>query len=67
MKHRGISFWVTEMEFPGSWEWAVCNGRTVSVGVCSTREEAILQANSSTLSSIGRRIVESRWQTQARK
>ena len=44
MKHRGISFWVTETVFPDGWKWTVGNGRTISVGFCSTREEAILQA-----------------------
>jgi hypothetical protein len=44
MTHRGISFWVTELEFPGGWKWAVGNGKTISVGVCPTRAAAIEQA-----------------------
>jgi hypothetical protein len=44
MKHRGISFYVTEMNFAGGWRWTVDNGRTVSVGVCASRVEAIRQA-----------------------
>jgi hypothetical protein len=44
MKHRGISFSVTEMEFPGGWKWAIGKGRTISVGVCATRTAAIRQA-----------------------
>ncbi|MBV9560244.1 MAG: hypothetical protein JOY90_07255 [Bradyrhizobium sp.] len=44
MKHRGISFYVTELSFAGGWRWTVDNGRTVSVGVCASRAEAIRQA-----------------------
>jgi hypothetical protein len=44
MKHRGISFYVTEMSFDGGWRWTVDNGRTVSVGVSISRTEAIRQA-----------------------
>jgi hypothetical protein len=44
MKHRGVSFWVTEMEFPGSWKWAVENGKTISVGVCTSKAAAVRQA-----------------------
>ena len=45
MRHRGISFYVTEMSFQGGgWRWTVDNGRTVSVGVSTSRIEAIRQA-----------------------
>jgi hypothetical protein len=44
MIHRGVSFSVTEMEFPGGWKWAVGKGRTISVGVCATRAAAVEQA-----------------------
>jgi hypothetical protein len=44
MEHRGISFSVTEFEFPGGWKWAVGKGKTISVGVCATRAAAIRQA-----------------------
>jgi hypothetical protein len=44
MTHRGISFSVSEMEFPGSWKWAVGQGKTISVGVCATRAAAVRQA-----------------------
>jgi hypothetical protein len=44
VEHRNISFSVVEMSFPRSWKWTVGNGKTVSVGVCSTRPDAIRQA-----------------------
>jgi hypothetical protein len=44
VKHRGISYWVVEMSFPGGWKWTVGKDRTVTVGVCATRTDAIRQA-----------------------
>jgi len=44
VEHRGIRFSVAEMSFPHSWKWTVGKGRTVSVGVCATRLDAIRQA-----------------------
>ncbi|MGA7804342.1 hypothetical protein [Bradyrhizobium sp.] len=44
MKHRGISYWVVEMSFPCGWKWTVGKDRTVTVGVCATRMDAIRQA-----------------------
>jgi hypothetical protein len=44
VKHRGINFSVVEMNFPHSWKWTVGKGKTVSVGVCATRRDAIRQA-----------------------
>lgn len=44
MEHRGIAFSVVEMSFPLGWKWTVGKGRTVSVGVCATRLDAIRQA-----------------------
>jgi hypothetical protein len=44
VEHRGISFSVVEMSFPHSWKWTVGKGKTVSVGVCATRLDAIRQA-----------------------
>lgn len=44
MEHRGINFTVVEMGFPHGWKWAVGRGKTVSVGVCATRLDAIRQA-----------------------
>jgi hypothetical protein len=44
MKHRGISYSVIEMIFPRSWKWTVGKHRTISVGVCTTRVDAIRQA-----------------------
>jgi hypothetical protein len=44
VEHRGIAFSVVEMSFPGGWKWTVGKGRTVSVGVCATRRDAIRQA-----------------------
>jgi hypothetical protein len=44
VEHRGISFSVVEMSFPHSWKWTVGKDRTVSVGVCVTRLDAIRQA-----------------------
>jgi hypothetical protein len=44
VEHRGISFSVVEMSFPHSWKWTVGKGKTVSVGVCASRLDAIRQA-----------------------
>ena len=44
MEHRGIPFSVVEMAFPRSWKWTVGKSRTVTVGVCASRLEAIRQA-----------------------
>jgi hypothetical protein len=44
VEHRGIAFSVAEMSFPRSWQWTVGKGRTVTVGVCASRREAIRQA-----------------------
>jgi hypothetical protein len=44
VEHRGINFSVVEMSFPHSWKWTVGKGKTVSVGVCATRLDAIRQA-----------------------
>jgi hypothetical protein len=44
VEHRGISFSVVEMSFPRSWKWTVGKCKTVSVGVCATRQDAIRQA-----------------------
>jgi hypothetical protein len=44
VKHRGIAFSVVEMSFPSGWRWTVGKGRTVTVGVCATRLDAIRQA-----------------------
>ena len=44
MEHRGISFSVVEMSFASGWKWTVGRGRTISVGVCATRVDAIRQA-----------------------
>jgi hypothetical protein len=44
VEHRGISFSVVEMSFPRGWKWTVGKGKTVSVGVCATRLDAIRQA-----------------------
>lgn len=44
MEHRGVSFSIVEMSYPSSWKWTVGRGRTVSVGVCATRLDAIRQA-----------------------
>jgi hypothetical protein len=44
VEHRGISFSVVEMSFPRSWKWTVGKGKTVTVGVCTTRLDAIRQA-----------------------
>ena len=44
MEHRGINFSVVEMSFPHGWKWTVGKGKTVSVGVCATRLDAIRQA-----------------------
>jgi hypothetical protein len=44
VEHRDISFSVVEMSFPRSWKWTVGKGKTVSVGVCATRLDAIRQA-----------------------
>ena len=44
MEHRGIAFSVAEIAFARGWRWTVGKGRTVSVGVCATRRDAIRQA-----------------------
>ncbi|MBW7965178.1 MULTISPECIES: hypothetical protein [unclassified Bradyrhizobium] len=44
MEHRGVSFSIVEMSYPYGWKWTVGKGRTVSVGVCATRLDAIRQA-----------------------
>jgi hypothetical protein len=44
VEHRGISFSVVEMSFPRSWKWTVGKGGTVTVGVCTSRQAAIRQA-----------------------
>jgi hypothetical protein len=44
VEHRGISFSVVEMSFPRGWKWTVGKGKTVTVGVCATRLDAIRQA-----------------------
>ena len=44
MEHRGIAFSVVEMSFPRDWKWTVGKGRTVTVGVCATKQDAIRQA-----------------------
>ena len=44
VEHRCISFSVVEMSFPRGWKWTVGKGKTVTVGVCATRLDAIRQA-----------------------
>jgi hypothetical protein len=44
VEHRGISFSVVEMSFPRGWKWTVEKAKTVTVGVCATRLDAIRQA-----------------------
>jgi hypothetical protein len=44
VEHRGIRFSVVEMSFPRSWKWTVGKSRTITVGVCATRLDAIRQA-----------------------
>lgn len=44
MEHRGVSFSIVQMSYPAGWKWTVGKGRTVSVGVCATRLDAIRQA-----------------------
>jgi hypothetical protein len=44
VEHRGISFSVVEMSFPRGWKWTVGKAKTVTVGVCATRLDAIRQA-----------------------
>jgi hypothetical protein len=44
VEHRGIAFLVVEMSFSNGWRWTVGKGRTVTVGVCATRLDAIRQA-----------------------
>ena len=44
VEHRGISFTIVEMSFPRGWKWTVGKGKTVTVGVCATRLDAIRQA-----------------------
>jgi hypothetical protein len=42
--HRGIAFSVVEISLPHGWRWTVSKGNTVSAGVCTTKGEAIRQA-----------------------
>jgi hypothetical protein len=42
--HRGVCFFIAEMDVPHHWRWTVNKGRTVSAGVCATRNDAIRQA-----------------------
>lgn len=44
MEHRGVSFSIVQMSYLSGWQWTVGKGRTVSVGVCATRADAIRQA-----------------------
>jgi hypothetical protein len=44
VEHRGIAFSVVEMRVTRGWKWTVGKGRTVTVGVCATRLDAIRQA-----------------------
>jgi hypothetical protein len=44
VEHRGISFSVVEMSFPCGWKWTVGKAKTVTVGVCATKLDAIRQA-----------------------
>jgi hypothetical protein len=44
VEHRGISFSVVEMSFPRGWKWTVGKSKTVTVGVCATRLDAVRQA-----------------------
>jgi hypothetical protein len=44
VEHSGIAFSVVEMTFPRRWKWTVGKNRTVTVGVCASRLEAIRQA-----------------------
>jgi hypothetical protein len=44
VEHRGIAFSVAEMGFSRGWRWKVEKGRTVTVGVCAKRLDAIRQA-----------------------
>jgi hypothetical protein len=45
VEHRGICFSVLEMKsFPRSWKWTVEKSKTVTVGVCATRLDAIREA-----------------------
>lgn len=44
VEYRGISFSVVEMSFPRGWKWTVGKAKTVTVGVCATRLDAIRQA-----------------------
>jgi hypothetical protein len=44
VEYRGISFSVVEMSFPRGWKWTVGQAKTVTVGVCATRLDAIRQA-----------------------
>jgi hypothetical protein len=43
--YRGISFCIVEMNLPHSWRWTVSKGKTVSAGVCATRDDAARQAH----------------------
>jgi len=44
VEHRGIAFSVVEMTFPHSWKWTGGKSKTVPVGVCASRVQAIRQA-----------------------
>jgi hypothetical protein len=44
VEHRGVRFSIVEMRYLSGWQWTVGKGRTVSVGVCATRADAIRQA-----------------------
>jgi len=44
VEHRGVRFSIVRMSYLSGWQWTVGKGRTVSVGVCATRQDAIRQA-----------------------
>jgi hypothetical protein len=44
VEHRGVRFSIAEMRYLSGWQWTVGKDRTVSVGVCATRADAIRQA-----------------------
>jgi hypothetical protein len=44
VQHRGICYSVVEMSFPHGWRWTVGKDRTVTVGVCASKSDAIRQA-----------------------
>jgi len=44
VEHRGIAFSVVEITLKRGWKWTVGKGRTVTVGVCATKQDAIRQA-----------------------